>query len=161
MALNDIYILNDSTFGNPGSAKFAVFAGTTVINAGEPVGKALGSNGVAALATNTPAVGTDFMAGIAATTSTNTSSANGTVQVTKLIRGLVYLIAPKAPTSWDTQAEYDALVGKRVLFDLTAGTYTILASDSSGNGLVVEPLDITRYPAKVAFSIRDAVAYNA
>ena len=60
-----------------------------------------------------------------------------------------------------TQAEYDALVGARVLLDLTSGTYTILATDSANNGCVVEPLDISRFPNKVAFSIRAGANYLA
>lgn len=60
-----------------------------------------------------------------------------------------------------TQAEYDALVGARVLIDLTAGSYTLLASDSANNGCVVEPLDISLFPGKVAFSIRAGANYLA
>ncbi len=159
--LGDIQILQDGVFGVPGSTKFAVLAGATTILPGEPVSKALSAPSVTALATNTPVVATDFMCGIAASTSTQTASVDGTVQVTVLQPGVVYLIAPTVAASWDTQAEYDASVGNRVLFDLTTGTYTILAADGATYGLVVEPLDISKHPGKVAFSIRAAVAYNA
>jgi hypothetical protein len=60
-----------------------------------------------------------------------------------------------------TQSEYDALVGKRVLIDLTTGSYTILATDSANNGCVVQPLDISKQPGKVAFSFRDGCNYLA
>ena len=83
------------------------------------------------------------------------------MQVTPLVPGVTYLIAPKVAATWDTQAEYDALVGARVLLDLTAGAYTILAADGATNGCVVEPLDISKYPGKVAFSIRNGVSYLA
>ena len=60
-----------------------------------------------------------------------------------------------------TQSEYDALVGARVLLDLTAGVYTILATDGANNGCVVMPLDISKYPNKVAFTFRAGCNYLA
>jgi hypothetical protein len=78
-----------------------------------------------------------------------------------LVPGVVYLISPNSAAAFDTQTEYDALVGDRVVFDKTDGTYTILATDGATNGLVIEPLDVSKHPGKVAFSIRSAVAYYA
>ena len=164
MALGDITIYSENAFGYPGDDVFSVAASATTIKAGEPVSKPLGNSAgavVAPLATNKPVVATDFMAGIAATTSTNTAGAAGTVRVTKLVPGVSYLIAPNSSAAYDTQAEYDALVGARVLFDLTTGVYTILASDGATSGLVVEPLDISKFPGKVRFSIRAGVSYLA
>lgn len=163
MALGDIQVFTEGAFGYPGDDAFVVVSGATVINAGEPVSKSLGVAGsvVTAAATNTPAVGTDTFAGIASTTSTNTSTANGSVRVTKLLPGMTYLISPKVAATWDTQAEYDALVGARVLLDLTAGTYTILASDASGNGCQVMPLNVSKNPGKVRFAFRNAVSFLA
>lgn len=161
MALSDILIYDEGSFGYPGDDQFTVAAGATTINAGEPVSKALGAVGVTALATAKPVVATDFMAGIASSTSTQTASAAGKVNVTKLIQGVTYIISPNVPASWATQALYDALVGARVTFTLATGVYTINATDGATNGLVVEPLDIIRYPAKVRFSIRSAVSYRA
>lgn len=164
MALGDIQIYSDGAFGYPGDDEFAVAASATTIKAGEPVVKALGNSSgsvVAPASTNAPQVGTDYMAGIAATTSTNTASVAGTVKVTKLVPGMTYLIAPKVAATWNTQAEYDALVGARVLLDLTAGVYTILATDGAGNGCVVEPLDVSKFPGKVRFSIRAGANYLA
>lgn len=160
MALNDIQVYDEGTV-LPGSKKYAVAASATLVYAGEPVGLALGVASAAPLATSKPVVATDFMAGIAASTSTNTASAVGTVEVIPLSSNVTYLIAPKVAATWDTQAEYDALVGARVLFDLTAGTYTILAADGATYGLVVMPLDISKYPNKVRFAIRQAVGYLA
>lgn len=157
----DITILREGQFGGKGSKRYAVAASATLIYPGEPVAKALGAAVVTPAATNTPVVSTDFYAGIATSTSTNTASAAGTVDVMPLSADTVFLIAPKVAATWDTQAEYDALVGDRVLLDLTSSTYTILATDGATNGCVIEPLDITKYPGKVAFSFRDAVRYNA
>lgn len=104
---------------------------------------------------------TDYLAGIATSTSTQTASADGTVDVQFLSPGVVYLVAPNSAAAFDTQAEYDALVGDRVLLDLTDGVFTILATDGANNGCVIEPLDIKLYPGKVAFSIRAGVNYLA
>jgi hypothetical protein len=166
MAAGDITILNEGSFGAPGSRKHAVAAGAaSSIKAGELVLKALGSASVVVWdASNTakPVVGTDYIAGLSATTSTDTASAAGTVEIIPNVPGMVYLGNPKVAATWDTQAEYDALVGDRVLLDTTAaGVQTLLASDGATSGLVIEPLDVTRYPGKIAFSIRQGCNYNA
>jgi hypothetical protein len=159
MATNDIQVLNPSQFGTIGSKKFAVAASATLIYPGEPVAKALGAAVVTPMATNKPVVATDYLAGIAVSTSTNDVSNAGYVEVMPIVPNVTYLIAPKVAASFDTQAEYDALVGDRVLLDLTSGTYTILATDGATSGCVIEPLDITKYPGKVAFSFRNGVSY--
>ena len=154
MAVNDIKIYDEGAFGYPGDEVFVVAASATTIKQGEPVVKALGGVAVTPLATNKPVVATDFLCGIAATTSTNTAALAGTVGVTKLVDGMSFLIAPNVATTWDTQAEYDALVGDRVLLDLTSGSYTILATDGATSGCVIMPLDIKKYPDKVRFALR-------
>ena len=160
MAKNDIKIYDEGAFGYPGDDSFVVASGANAsINVGEPVAKALAGTAVTALATNKPVVATDYLAGIAASTSTDTTTANGIVKVMPLTSGITYLISPKVAATWNTQAKYDALVGSRVLFDLTGGVYTILAADGATYGLVIEPLDITKYPGKVRFSIRNGCSY--
>lgn len=160
MALGDIQIYSEGAFGYIGDESYAVASGTTAsIKAGEPVSKGLGLAVVSAMATNKPVVATDFLAGISASTSTETTGAAGIVKVTKMDVNMTYLITPNAPTSWDTQAEYDALVGDRVLIDLTTGTYTILATDGATSGCVIMPLDIKKYPGKVRFTFRGGVNY--
>lgn len=158
MAVNDILFQSEIS-PQYGARPMNVGAGATAILSGEPVANALGGTTVTQAITNSPVVATDFWAGIAMSASTQTAGAAGTVQVVPLIPGQKFLITPKAPTSWDTQAEYDALVGKRVLIDLTAGVFTILASDGATNGLVILPMLITDNPGKVLFAIRNAVNY--
>lgn len=153
----DITILEQGSFAGRGGRLYNVAAGT-LIYAGEPVARTLGGITVLPAATNTPVVGTDYYSGVALTNSTNTASAAGTVEVLPLSSQTTFLITPKVAASWDTQAEYDALVGKRVLIDLTTATYTILASDSANNGCIIAPLDIAKYPGKVAFVLRQAVS---
>ena len=158
MAKGDILVHKTLVFGEPASKTCNVAAGATTINPGEPVTRALGGITVTAMATNKPVVATDFLEGIATTTSSQTASVAGTVEVLPLVPGTIYKMKPNAPTSWDTQAEYDALVGKRVLIDLTGGNYTILAADGATSGCVIEALDVTKNPGYVAFSFRTGVS---
>lgn len=161
MAAGDITFAVPNILSYVGSRKANVAAGATTINPGEPVSQALGGVTVTAMATNKPVVATDFLAGIATSTSTQTASAAGTVDVMPLIPGQIYQISPKVAATWDTQAEYDALVGKRVLIDLTTGSYTLLAVDGATSGCVISPLDISKYPGKVNFEFRAGVNVTA
>jgi hypothetical protein len=162
MAKGDIVERQAGAFGTIGSRRFQVQAGAAAsINAGEPVAKALGAQYVTAMATSKPVVATDFLAGIAASTSTDTASADGVVDVFPIVAGQVWLITPKTATAWDTQAEYNALIGDRVTIDLTGGSYTLNATDGATNGCVIENLNIIEVPGKVAFAFRLALAYTA
>lgn len=156
--------------GYPGDLSFLVAAGAVgTISAGIPVTKALGQAYALPAATNTPVVGTDFMAGISATLSTDTVAVDGSVKVCALMPNTVYLIAPKNPATVfgasyltsPSQTTYNTFVGARVLFDLTAGVYTILNTDNSTNGLVIVDLDIAAYPGRVAFMVRQACFFAA
>lgn len=162
MSLGDITIYKTGTT-LPGSKTHQVAAAASApnINAGELVLKTLGNQYVIKMATNKPVVGTDYVAGLALTSSTETSTLDGTVDVLPLMTGVIYLIAPKVAATWNTQAKYNALVGARVLIDVTSGTETILASDSANNGCVIENLNIQQYPGLVAFSIRAGASYLA
>ena len=163
MALGDIQVYDTGAFGYPGDRIYNVASGSVAsINAGEPVTKVLGSPYVTVAITGSPLVGsTTLLVGVASTTSTDTASAAGTVRVLKLVEGVSYLIAPKVAATWATQTLYDALVGSRVLLDLTSSTYTILAADSALNGCVVLPLDVQKYPNKVRFAFKNAADYLA
>lgn len=191
MAVNDILPLGQPPFGTIGARKWAVAANASgngtdaagtyakAFRTGEPVIRALGGSTVTPLYTTSasgntkPVVGTDYLVGIAAGTSTETESAAGTVEVTPLVPGQTWLIAPKVAATFgqtagaQVQATYDALVGDRVLIDLavgsySAGTYSLLATDSATGGVVVMPLDVFKYPGKVAIAFRvDGVDLHA
>lgn len=141
----------------------------TPIYAGEPVQQILAGTNVFPAVTSTPVVGTDYYVGIAATDSTNTTTADGQVWVYPLSAQQVWLCAPATAATWDSQSEYNALVGKRVLVQNsvtvtatpTSGTYTILASDSANNGCQVQALDVFKYPGKVAVVFRSAASIAA
>lgn len=158
MASGDISMGVPNLASHVGARKANVAAGATAILPGEPLTQALGGTTVTAMATNKPVVGTDFLIGISTSASTQTAGAAGTVDYLPLTPGQIYMISPKVAATWDTQAEYDALVGKRVLLDLAAGVYTILAVDGATSGCVVQPLDVSRYPGKVAFEFRAGVS---
>ena len=153
----DILVHRAGPFGEIGAKKCLVAASATLIYPGYPVSHTLGAATSAGAATNLPdasSTTTELLDGIAMTTSTNTSSDAGEVWVQPIMPGVIYKMKPNVAATWNTQAEYDALVGYRVLWDLTAGVYTILAADSTNNGLVVEWMDVARNPGYVAFSIR-------
>ena len=166
MALGDIVLHKNGAFGSVGSVKHNVAAGAAAsIKAGELVLKALGNASVVVwTASNSakPVVATDYIAGLSASTSTDTAAAVGTVEIIPLVPGQVFLANSNTAASWDTQSEYDALVGDRVLLDTTAaGIQTILHTDGATYGLVIMPLNIAEFPGKVAFSIRNGASYLA
>ena len=143
-----------------GALKYVVASGAAAsINAGEPVEKLAGAANVKALVTNAPTA-TDRIVGVASSVSTDTVAASGLVDVVPATPGQLWLIAPKVAATWNTQAKINALVGARVLIDLTAGVYTLLAVDGAGNGCIVEYIDIARYPGLVAFSWSPLVDYR-
>ncbi len=171
MALGDIIQKeNRSATGGRGGRLYNVAAGTPIY-AGEPVQVTTLSTPtvVVPALTNTPDASAHLYVGIAETSSTNTSSVAGTVTVVPVSSQDSWLANPDVAASWDTQTEYNALVGARVLLKNsvsvtatpTSGTYTILATDSTNNGCVVLPLDIFLQPGKVAFAFRDSTNYLA
>lgn len=119
--------------------------------------------------------------GVAATTSNETTSGNqnGQVSVTPIDEPLTYLISTQATslffgayatgTAGNTnQQVYDGTVGYRTTFNRVGGvgasqlggTYYINASDASAGGLIVEELDIIKFPGKVRFSFRNQLSYR-
>jgi hypothetical protein len=117
---------------------------TRVIYPGEPLklyGGTAGSQFVYPLETGDPEIGTDFFVGIAATESTETSTADGTIWVYVAIPG-VTVMAAKATTSAnvDTQSEIDALLNDTICGDVSSLTYTIdedEGTDDNVHGFVV------------------------
>ncbi len=156
--------------GYPGDMPFLVASGGVgTIGANIPVVATLGGPYVLAGADGIPVVGTDYMAGITTSVSTETATADGLVQVLPLMPGIVYLMAPKSPTTYfgsayatvPSQTTYNTQVGNRVVFDLTSSVWTIDATDSANNGLVVVYIDIAQYPGMVGYMIRQAASWFA
>lgn len=167
MALGDLLILEQNNEMGRGGRLYNVAAGTPIY-AGEPVQiRAVGNVAVEPSLTSTPIVSVSagvegLFVGVATTSSTNTTAAAGSVYVMPTNSGITYLGNPDVAATWDTQAEYDALVGKRVVLKNsvsitatpTSGTYTVLASDSANNGVSVQAMNIAEHPAKVAIAFR-------
>ena len=160
MSTGDFYPKDTELSTYPGSVEFAVAAGGSgaSIHAGEPVQKLAGP-AYATLAVNNMPTTTNRQVGIATSNSNETASADGTVKVMLGKPGTVFIGNADVTTTWNTQAKYNALVGSRVLIKLSGGVFTVLASDGASNGCIVEYLDITRYPGKVAFSFSPLTYY--
>jgi hypothetical protein len=161
MSAGDITLFNGGT--GTGAVRYNVAAGTTSsINPGEVCYRALYGIVVTAATNSTakPVVATDYIAGIATTQSTETASAAGYVMVQELQPGQIWLMTPTNPTSWDTQSEYDALVGKNVLLSTagSGGAQTILNTHGNTSGCTIQWLDVSKHPGKVAFSFRNGVS---
>lgn len=117
--------------------------------------------------------------GVAASTSNEAVSGNtnGQVSVTPIDETITYLISTQATAQFfglnatgtaglNNQQVYDGTVGYRTTFNRVGGsgasqlggTYYINASDASAGGLIVEELDIVKFPGKVRFSFRNSVS---
>jgi hypothetical protein len=189
MALGDITMYSkDNGTGYPGDVNYVVVTASTTptILSGEPVTRAAGAAYPTALASGTgnasfyPVISTGPVAfqpilGVAASTSNEATSGavNGSVSVTPIDEPITYLISTLATAQFfgnpaTSQITYDQTVGYRTTFSRVGGvgasqlggTYYINASDASAGGLIVESLDITKYPGKVRFSFRNSLSYR-
>nr|AKH47812.1 hypothetical protein [uncultured marine virus] len=77
--------------------------------------------------------------GLAKDNSTDTASVAGIVNTWNPISGLLYRGSPKVAGSVNTQAKINALMGKKVLFDLTSTVWTVdtAATDALVNCVVI------------------------
>ena len=147
MAKNDVKIIRGGGTIQEYRVDDRTTSSDTQIFAGDPVqiGQA-GANFVEHLATAEPTA-TEEMTGIAVTDSTETTSAEGTVQVQVVIPGVsVMECKATTPANMDTDAELKAILNDQVAFDLTGTTYTIDENqgDSTSNGLRILNGDIEK-----------------
>lgn len=63
--------------------------------------------------------------GVSKDTSTETAAAAGVCNVWAPVPGILYRAKAKSSTAVDTQAEINALMGKKTLFDLTSANWTV------------------------------------
>jgi len=142
MAKGDVKIV-DSVYSSVPTRTYKVDDRTTsgasaTIKPGEPVKKS--GNFVIALATGDPEIGTDLVVGIAKSESTETSSADGTIEVYRPLPGIVYRTAVTTPANIDTAAELLGILNDSVTYDLTTGTYTVdedEGDDPDVHGLII------------------------
>jgi hypothetical protein len=118
-----------------------------------------GTAGAVAIMVDGDGTTSQVFTGIAKSTSTDTASAAGQVFVWLPIPSTVYSGFAKSATAADTQAEIDALQGKRVVFDLTTGDWTVDtgASDNVANGLLIMGGDYRT--STIYFIMRETVAW--
>lgn len=117
-----------------------------IINPGEPLKIAATADFATPLATGDPEVGTDEFIGLARKASTETSSADGVVEIITPVAGKTILrgLATTA-ANVDTASELNALRGNHVNADVTAltgtnGDFTIdedETDDPNGNAFVI------------------------
>lgn len=137
MARGDIYLLDslDEAFTK---RRLVASGAVASIQAGTPT-KENGSNvGIIAAMVDADGTTSQRFAGVAKTDSTDTASVAGIVRTWTPLPGLIYAAKAKVLANANTQALIDALVAKRVVFDLTAGTWTIDtgAADSATNCVI-------------------------
>lgn len=111
--------------------------GAATIGQGTPTKQ--GSAGAVAIMADGEGTTAELFTGMAKTVSTDTASAAGIVYTYLPLPGIIYSGSPKTAGAANTQAEIDALVGSRVVFDLTSTDWTVdsAAADGIGNGVVI------------------------
>jgi len=159
MARGDISIIK----GCGPAVEFQTEANSTAIYAGEPVKlKAAGSPYAIACVDGDLTIGTDTVfLGIAATDSTHTTAADGVVRVYMVTATTVLRAKAKTYSTVDTQSEINALVGDRVVLDLTSTTWTIdaAAGENSANAFYILGGDPVR--GTIDFNCRLDACYAA
>lgn len=135
MSLGNVSVFRPGGEHFPPAMGFRTEANTTVINAGEPCAiGGTGTNYVVPVADNAPLTSSASFAGIAASTSNQTASADGVVQVLVPVPGVIYQCRAKTASTFDTDAEILAVLNDNVVFDLTGGVYTIDVAAASAGG---------------------------
>lgn len=125
--------------------KWLVAAGAAAtINPGTPT--KFSSAGAIVPMVDTDGTTSQRFTGIAKSTSTDTAAAAGEVYTFQPLPGLIYAGKAKSATGANTRAKIDALLGARLVFDLTGtvgpsltGTWTIdtAAGDGANNCLTI------------------------
>lgn len=161
MARGDILLKDHGGANTLPTQRWLTEAAATAILAGEPVKfKSAGSPYAIPLADADLTIGTDTaMLGVAASDGTHTASADGYVDVYMPLPGTVWRAKAKTASTFDTQSEIDALIGDRVVLDLTSSTYTVdvAAGDGANNAFYIVGGDPTN--SEVWFTIRTDATY--
>lgn len=124
------------------SQRFIVTAGAGAIAKGVPTKSADAAGaatGAAVVMVDADGTTSQIFTGIAKDNSSQTASVAGEVYTWLPLAGIMYAGKAKTASTADTQAEVDALVRKRVIFDLTTGVWTIdaAATDAAVNCVVI------------------------
>lgn len=147
------------------SKKWVVAAGAIgTIAAGTPAKAADAAAASPYLGTTVPMVDGDGttsqrFTGIAKSDSNDTVAAAGTVEIWLPLPGMVYQGKAKTASTADTQAEIDALSGKRVVLDLTSTTWSVdaAAADAVANNVVIIGGDYRKNTLQFVYSTKGTV----
>ena len=152
MATGDVRILDSAgnnvvpTYPQTGTLRFATQHGNTALNPGEPC-KIDGTNGIPYVVIVADADGTtgSHFVGIVKSKDTVTASVNGYVDVYIPLPGIIYAAKAKTSTNVATDTLITALIGKRVIWDVTSATVTVDtgATDAVTNCLYIVGGDST------------------
>ena len=168
MSRGDIKIVDSGGKNVVPVRRFITKSGQGAILAGEPVrtsradpAPAAGKGFYAvALYDNEPVADQHYFLGIAAADSTETSSADGVVEVYLDLPGTLYAIKPTTAGNANTQAELDSVLFYRAVFDVTSSKFTItLEADSAKNALILlggDPLN-----DEIHFAVSDDASWRS
>lgn len=140
---NNIIIVNEAEARFTLTPAIVASGGVATIQAGTPT-KGADAAGAAWTGAVLPMIDGDGstaqrFTGICKSTSTDTASVAGVVTNWLPLPGLVYATKSKVLTDTNTIAKVQALFGKRVVYDLTAGLWSVDASatDAVANCVVI------------------------
>ena len=125
------------------SLPFAVQASATDVQPGKAV--KISGNYVVPMTTTHPVIGTDVVAGVTCSLSTQSASADGTIQVLMPLPGVIYKCAALDPTTIATEAQLIGLLNHQPYFNVDGnGKFTIdTTQNNASNGLRIVGGDIT------------------
>lgn len=137
--------IQDSVFANVPTVRWNTKAAATALNPGEVCKLDIGGNGIqyAKLIADADGTTSQNILGIVKGGPSKsggdsvTASADGQVDVYLPLPGVVYAAKAKTSTLANTDALIAALIGKRVIFDVTAGVITVdtANADAATNGV--------------------------
>lgn len=128
---------------------------TATLKRGEPV-KRNNANFALLVATGDPEIATDILLGIATSESTETASAEGTVNVLQIVPGTVLRGKATTSTNMNTAALLNGLRFDYVTFDVTSSNVTIdedEGDDPNSQGLCILDGDIVDGTLEVAVHV--------
>lgn len=156
MSLADIGIKETGGRNSVPTDRWVVASGQTeLIEAGEPAKVTDDESEVILLVDADLTIGTDkTMSGIAAKSSTETSSASGYSDQFLPLPDVQWEVKAETSSTVDTQSEIDALIGNMVLINLASSVFTMEADATTGanNAFVIVGGDPNR--STVWFRIR-------
>lgn len=135
MSDNDIQIVDVGGHAGLPTYQWQVASGAAAsIGPGEPLKMSASASQYVVLQADADlTIGTDQpMPGVAANTSTDTTSADGVVQVWMPLPGVIYRVRALTAGLADTASEINALIGEYDVIDLTSSAFTLDTAAGSG-----------------------------